>query len=185
MATVIFDLDGTLCDIDHRLHHVQGDNKNWDAFYAECVNDKPKDDILDLLYMCDDAGHRIIISSGRSEKVRKETEEWLRKLWVTCDKLFMRPENCYVPDNALKKAWLDEGQFGPKDEILFVVEDRDRMVQMWRGAGLTCLQVEQWVEEGERSFPIKKIEMAQDMATFISATGQDQRFNDWRKAQVK
>lgn len=96
----------------------------------------------------------------------------------------MRPENCYVPDNALKKPWLDQGLFGPIENILFVVEDRDRMVQMWRGAGLTCLQVEQWVEEGEQSFPIKKIHLARDLAKFVSATGQDDRFQQWRKANV-
>jgi hypothetical protein len=27
-----------------------------------------------------------------------------------------------------------------KDKILFVVEDRSRVVEMWRSEGLTCLQ---------------------------------------------
>jgi len=38
MKTVIFDLDGTLCDITHRLHFIEGDNKDWDGFYRgiEC-----------------------------------------------------------------------------------------------------------------------------------------------------
>jgi hypothetical protein len=182
--TVILDLDGTLCDINHRLHHIEGDNKNWDAFYADCVHDTPKAPIIELAAMCDDAGHRVIISSGRSEKVRTETEKWLEDQGVVYAELHMRPDNCYVPDNALKKSWLDQGLFGPIEDILFVVEDRDRMVQMWRGAGLICLQVEQWVEEGEQSFPIKKIELARAMAKFISATGQDDRFQQWRKAQV-
>lgn len=34
MKTVIFDLDGALCDISHRLHHIKNGNKNWDAFFA-------------------------------------------------------------------------------------------------------------------------------------------------------
>lgn len=182
---VIFDLDGTLANIDHRLHHVQNGNKNWDAFYAACPDDGPKEPIIELARMCDDAGHTIVISSGRSENVRVETEEWLRKHGVNYARLFMRPNQCFVPDQALKKAWLDEGLFGSKENILFIVEDRDRMVQMWRQQGLTCLQVDQWVEEGEQSFPLKKIEMARNMAKFISATGQDARFNDWVIAQER
>lgn len=178
---VIFDLDGTLADIDHRLHFVQGDSKDWDAFYAACVDDTPKQNIIELLNCMNDAGHGIVISSGRSAQTLEATNQWLKKYGVVYDAIYMRPEGCYVPDQALKKAWLDEGKFGPKENILFVVEDRDRMVQMWRGAGLTCLQVEQWTEEGEVSYPLKKIEMANDMARFITQTKQDQRFHDWRK----
>lgn len=182
---VIFDLDGTLANIDHRLHHVQDGNKNWDAFYAACPADGPVEPIIELARMCDDAGHTIVISSGRSENVRKETEEWLAKHNVNYARLFMRPNACFTPDQALKKAWLDEGLFGPKENILFVVEDRDRMVQMWRQQGITVLQCAQWVEEGEVSFSLKKIELARTMAKFISATGQDARFNEWTLAQEK
>lgn len=182
---VVFDLDGTLADIEHRLHHVQNGNKNWDAFYKACPADGPKEPIIELARMCDDAGHTIVISSGRIENVRAETEEWLAKHKINYARLFMRPNNCFTPDQILKKVWLDEGLFGPKENILFVVEDRDRMVQMWRQQGLTCLQVDQWVEEGEQSFPLKKIELARDMAKYITATGQDARFNQWQMSQVK
>lgn len=180
MATVIFDLDGTLCDITHRLHYIQNGNKDWDGFYAACSADVPKPAIIELALMCEDAGHKIIISSGRSENVREQTKQWLFDNGVPYHELSMRPDGCFVPDNALKKAWLDQGLYGAKEDILFVVEDRDSMVKMWRGQGLICLQVEQWVEEGEMSFPLKKIELARDMAKFISDTKQDQRFNEWR-----
>lgn len=185
MKVAVFDLDDTLADINHRLHFVQNGNKEWDKFYAACPADGPKHDIIELARMCQDAGHQIIISSGRSENVRQQTEKWLDDHVVPYHKLLMRPNSCFTPDNALKKAWLDGGVFGPKENILFVVEDRDKMVQMWRQQGLTCLQVEQWVEEGEISFPLKKIELARSMAKFISATGQDARFHDWQRAQVK
>lgn len=183
MATVICDLDGTLADITHRLHFIENGNKDWDGFYRACPDDLPKPAIIELIAMCDDAGHQIIISSGRSEDVRAETEAWLEKHGVVYTALVMRPNACFVPDQALKKAWLDQGLLGNKEDILFVVEDRDRMVKMWRDQGLTCLQVEQWVEEGEVSFPLKKIEQAQKMAKFITATGQDQRFNEWSARQ--
>ena len=180
MKTVIFDIDGTLANIDHRLHHIKNENTSWDAFHAACEHDVPKKNIIEFLRCMDDAGHNIILSSGRPEDIRDKTERWLEYYEIPFNKMFMRPNECYVPDNALKRAWLDKGDFGPIGDILFVVDDRDKMVQMWRGAGLTCLQVDQWAEEAEVSFPVRKIKMARDMAKFITETKQDNRFRDWR-----
>ena len=49
----------------------------------------------------------------------------------------------YTPDQDLKKKWLYS--FG-KDRVLFVVDDRQRVVDMWRAEGITCLQCEAWPE---------------------------------------
>lgn len=38
---VIFDLDGTIADINHRTHFVRGGNKDWESFFAGCVADVP------------------------------------------------------------------------------------------------------------------------------------------------
>ena len=183
MKTVLFDLDGTLCDITHRMHFIENGNKDWDGFYKACPADVPKYPIIEINGMCHDAGHRIIISSGRSENVREETEAWLQRHDCFYHELLMRPDRCFAPDHALKKTWLEQGMLGDKADILFVIEDRDRMVKMWRSQGLTCLQVDQWVEEGEVSFPMKKIEQARLMEKFITETKQDQRFNEWSAKQ--
>ena len=41
MSTIICDIDGTLADLHHRLHHIKNGNKNWDAFFAEVKDDLP------------------------------------------------------------------------------------------------------------------------------------------------
>ena len=43
-------------------------------------------------------------------------------------------------DNIMGSAKLFENNFDYKD-IWFVLEDRQCVVDMWRGEGLTCLQV--------------------------------------------
>ena len=48
--TYIFDIDGTLADCSHRLHYISGENKDWDTFYKECVNDKPIMDVVEILW---------------------------------------------------------------------------------------------------------------------------------------
>lgn len=147
MKTVIFDLDGTLCDITHRMHFIKNGNNDFDGFYKACPADIPKLPIIEINRMCHCAGHLIIIASGRSENVRDETVAWLQRNNVFYHKLIMRPDACFIPDYDLKKAWLDKGCLGDKADILFVIEDRDRMVKMWRAQGITCLQVDQWVED--------------------------------------
>jgi hypothetical protein len=45
-----------------------------------------------------------------------------------------------MPDDKLKKGWLDD-LFPDKTNILCVFDDRDKVVEMWRDNDLTCMQV--------------------------------------------
>lgn len=44
----IFDLDGTLADLTHRLHFLENktDKRRWDKFHAACSKDKPKYNVI-------------------------------------------------------------------------------------------------------------------------------------------
>jgi phosphoglycolate phosphatase-like HAD superfamily hydrolase len=147
MRTVIFDLDGTLADLTHRLHHIKGEKKNWDAFHAECVNDSLKRDVASVYRAMKDAEYYMVICSGRSDVVREETEAWLDKHGLTPNMLLMRRKGDYTPDDDLKRQWLQSGKLGCAEHIVCVFDDRQRVVDMWRSEGLTCLQVEAWKEE--------------------------------------
>jgi len=137
---IIFDLDGTLADIEHRLHFINGEEKNWSGFFNACDGDSVIEDtanILDnFLYRSDLV---IGIVSGRSDEVEEKTRAWLSAKDIYCDFLVMRKAGDYRPDHVIKKEWLDG--FDGKDHILAVFEDRKAVVDMWREAGLTCYQV--------------------------------------------
>jgi hypothetical protein len=45
----------------------------------------------------------------------------------------------FMPDEILKKEMLDT--FVDKDDVLMTVDDRQKVVDMWRENGLTCFQV--------------------------------------------
>lgn len=68
---VIFDLDGTLADLSHRVHHVRNGSRNWDAFFAECGDDAVIEPVRELAQALHRAGYRIILASGRTDKVRR------------------------------------------------------------------------------------------------------------------
>ncbi|EFO33806.1 PseT [Roseibium sp. TrichSKD4] len=143
---VIFDLDGTLCDISHRLFWITGDTKNWDAFYNCCVDDTPKWEILHVMDGLVSGGHRVEIWTGRSERVREESVDWLDRHGGFGKYLrFMRAVDDRRPDVDLKRHMLmTERARGNFPTLVF--EDRQRVVDMWRAEGLTCCQVAAWEE---------------------------------------
>jgi phosphoglycolate phosphatase-like HAD superfamily hydrolase len=48
---VIFDRDGTLADLTHRIHHIKANPPNCDAFFAECGDDRVIEPIRELALM--------------------------------------------------------------------------------------------------------------------------------------
>ena len=150
----IFDLDGTLCDITHRRHHVQQDQSkgsiklpwkpNWPQFYKDCVHDTPKPAVIHTL-RCLAAHSDVYVWSGRSDEVYEETVDWLQKhvMWGSGRllELTMRKSGDHTPDDVLKSRWYDEMSNDDKARLVATFDDRDRMVKMWRDLGITCFQV--------------------------------------------
>jgi phosphoglycolate phosphatase-like HAD superfamily hydrolase len=139
---VVFDLDGTLANTDHRSHLVDRANgkPDWRAFYAACDMDEPHEHVMDVLGALVGAGHDVEIWSGRSDEVRDKTEAWLLSHGLDSYQLRMRKEGDYTPDDILKRAWLDECIAADRKPDLFF-DDRSKVVAMWRGAGIPCFQV--------------------------------------------
>ena len=135
----IFDLDGTIADIRHRRALVTGAKKNFDLFDDLCVDDGLNVEVAMILKLLKQVKWKIYIFSGRSERVRVQTEDWLRKMMIRYDLLVMRPVGNYEPDDELKRKWL-HSVINPK-EIVAVFDDRQKVVDMWRAEGLVCFQV--------------------------------------------
>lgn len=146
MKNVIFDLDGTLALIDDRRALATKSGKmNWDVFFdpKNIDLDQPNHAVIAMAQMLKDAGHRIIILSGRSKATKDATKDWLNQFGVPFDILKMRPTSkdfMFMPDDKLKQMWLDS-LFTNKDDILCVFDDRQKVVDMWRSNGLACMQV--------------------------------------------
>lgn len=137
---IICDLDGTLCNIEHRLHHVKQEKKNWKKFFDEMVNDDVNDWCKQILSKFRET-HNIVLCSGRPDDYRIPTWEWLQKnLWENpYMKLFMRQRGDHRQDNIVKEIILDF-ELIPRYHILFVIDDRKQVVDMWRARGHTVLQ---------------------------------------------
>lgn len=139
---IIVDIDGTLADITHRLHFINGNPKNrdWDSFNKEISEDKVKEDILSIVNVFISKGFKIHLKTGRAEEYRKNTEIWLFKNKILYDHLDMRANGDYSSDFQVKQSMLDSMLQTDRDRILCVIDDRQQVVDMWRKNGLTCLQ---------------------------------------------
>lgn len=144
---IVFDLDGTLADISHRLHHIKDgkemkEKPNWDAFNAECIGDKPKKPIVHMIRMYKNAGYTVVICSGRNDTVADKTQFWLRTNGIKYDMLLMRKHDDRQSDATLK-AQMFQNVISRLYEVELVVDDRKKVVDVWRSFGLTCLQCQE------------------------------------------
>lgn len=147
---VVFDLDGTLADINHRVHHVRNGRRNWVAFFKECVYDRGVDHVIKTFNAHLRAGHKVRVWSARSDVVRGETERWLSDMGIDpCYLQHMRADGDNTPDATLKRFWLNQEHEKPD----LVYDDRQRVVDMWRAEGIPCFQVVADWEDGGRIIP--------------------------------
>jgi len=139
---IIFDVDGTLLDIEHRRHFVEGQLKDWITFMdpAEMFKDIPNQPVVDIAIAMEKAGHEIIVVSARNERHRTVTENSLNNAGVFRSALFLRPDDSFEPDHQFKQRVLDELIANDwKPDLVF--DDRNQVVNMWRSNGITCVQV--------------------------------------------
>lgn len=141
---VIVDIDGTIAKIGDRIKYIQREKKDWDSFYKHCEEDEPIIEIAALVQSLFEECYEIIFCTGRSEKYRTETINWLKayfsKPLIAQSSLLMRPENDFRHDTIVKPLLLNDANIN-LNEISFILEDRDSMVKKWRELGLICLQV--------------------------------------------
>lgn len=136
---LIVDIDGTVSNASHREELAQAGK--WDEFHEQSGGDVPYPDIVDILRHI---SHLTLVGcTGRNEKYRQRTFDWLLSHNLMLDHLLMRPDNDFTKDVELKIRLL-EGFFGSKElvisNVLAVFEDRDRVVEGLREYGLTVLQ---------------------------------------------
>lgn len=136
---IIVDLDGTLCNVDHRVHFVQGIQKNWKEF-----NDRMGADTLyywcfELITAMKKQGYAILFVTGRDDRYRPLTLTWLNQFKIPYDELHMRKIGDYREDSDVKEE-IYNSFIENKFQILFVVDDRKSVVDRWRKLELICLQ---------------------------------------------
>lgn len=152
----IFDIDGTLANSDHRIHHITQKPKKWDDFFEHelMMKDKAHNAVCNIFWAlrescatgADEDGdfQDIIFITGRPEKTRQTTMDWLgENLRIQDDEmdhahLFMRPDGDHTDDHIWKPSVIR--QIGIEN-VICMFEDRNRIVDAIRELGIPVMHV--------------------------------------------
>lgn len=129
--------DAVICDLDGTLALLNGRNP-YDA--SRCEEDGVNHAIRSIVsnYYKNDC--QILLVSGRNDIYREQTERWLQAHSIPYHQLSMRKDKDMRKDSIIKKEIYTQSIQGSYN-VLFVLDDRNQVVELWRSLGLVCLQV--------------------------------------------
>lgn len=126
---ILCDIDGTLALFGDKNPYERDVLKDEVNGATEYVLNKFENDV------------KIILVSGRKNKYLKDTMRWLAQEQVPFDEILMpRGDKDFRKDVIIKQEVYDQHIKG-KYNVLFVLDDRNQVVDFWRSIGLTCFQV--------------------------------------------
>jgi FMN phosphatase YigB (HAD superfamily) len=138
---IVFDIDGTLANVDHRRHWVASKPKNWAAWNSAMHLDTVNEDIVWMLNnFVRDIDTRVVLASGRGSETRAVTEVWLEKHNIYYDSLYMRAIGDNRKDSIVKVELLQEITKDYARPWLWI-DDRQQVVDAIRAEGIRVLQV--------------------------------------------
>ena len=169
---IIFDIDGTLIDISHRLHLIERTPPDWEEFRNPLQKrwDEPRMPIINIAVALEKAGHGVLFCSGRRESEREDTLEVLSRFFRPMPMLWMRRDKDYRPDTEVKAEMLEiirspDVKFpgyppDPDPSVgrvfatgnskgfnpVMAFDDRPSVIRMWKEHGLTVADVGNGVE---------------------------------------
>lgn len=150
----IFDIDGTLANLQHRRHFLERDPKDWDSFYDvdTILKDKPYSHIVRLARTLHKGGEMLVFCTGRPERLRLPTIKWLYYHVIddtaVVSRLYMRPDRMadhgpdHREDHVVKRDLLKRIVWDGFTPIMSF-DDRKQVVDMWRSEGIPCAQVQE------------------------------------------
>lgn len=147
----IFDVDGTLANVDSILHHIvkhknretEHFKKDFDTFHAESVGVPAHPEVVDMAWDAINEGFDIIVVTARREYWRAHTAYWLHAIAnVPHVALFMRQDKDFRPDYEIKKDILEHiQQFW---EVVHAVDDNPKVIRLWEENGIETTKIGDW-----------------------------------------
>lgn len=153
---VIFDLDGTLADCGHRMHHImpqppidpvtgKKNKRRYDLFHHACVDDTVIEPVAGFYrtFVADPAV-TVVVLSGRDAATYDKTVQWFADNSLPMpDELLLKQGDQQLPDVEQKRFHADRLEKKYGKPISMVFEDRARVVAMWKARGTFVFNVDQ------------------------------------------
>lgn len=133
----VFDLDGTLADTAHRQHLLEGPKRDWPAFFAAAPDDPPLPEGV-ALALASAEECEVVYLTGRPERCRRATVDWLRRQGLPGGQLFMRRDDDRRPARRTKLDILR--RLGRSREVRMLVDDDELVCDAAEVAGFPVVR---------------------------------------------
>ncbi|WP_042381885.1 phosphatase domain-containing protein [Streptacidiphilus melanogenes] len=133
----VFDLDGTLAETGHRQHFLERQPRDWRGFFGALHRDPPLDEGVRLLLEAA-ATCEIVYLTGRPERCRRDTADWLTRQRLPEGRLLMRGDADRRPARTIKLEalrGLDRGR-----ELRMLVDDDELVCDAAERAGFRVVR---------------------------------------------
>lgn len=128
----VFDVDGVVADVRHRLHHIARIPKNWPAFFAAAYADPPLETGVALAKQWA-VDHELVWLTGRPTSLRRVTRRWLAAQDLPVNRLIMRPGYDRRPAKLFKADRL--AGLARRRQVAVVVDDDPAVVALLSADG--------------------------------------------------
>jgi predicted kinase len=135
----IFDMDGTLANIEGIRHFVAGKYRNFDGFHRSSVWSPANVQVAELAKQAHLQGYSIVITTARNETYRAVTQKWLDDNNIPYENIYMRADGDFRKDHIVKKEILKN--ILQHYDVVHAVDDRDEVIDVWRSAGIGTTRV--------------------------------------------
>ena len=146
---VFCDLDGTVADNSHRTGFIQSTKKDWDSFYSpELISkDRPiASAVKALKRLMENQGLLLYFLTGRPEKTRAATVEWLRLNlpWSNYAPILMRPDGDFRKADVYKEEHIQKVRELYPSKVRIFIDDDLRNAEMYQRLGIMLKAPECW-----------------------------------------
>ncbi|MEU8227248.1 HAD family acid phosphatase [Kribbella sp. NPDC048915] len=135
----VLDIDATLSDTSKRIHYINARPKDWDSFFAHAKDDAVLSEGLAVATTLA-ADHEIVYLTGRPERTRRITEQWLKDNGFPAGKVYMRGDTDRRPSMVMKLGRLK--RLAAVRPVAVLVDDDEKVVAAARKAGYTVMRAD-------------------------------------------
>lgn len=136
---VIFDVDGTLCDVSSIRYLVEGKKKDFDLFHKKSFHCPPNSIVAEETRRLRQNGLSIVVVSGRKSRYLDITMQWLIKNVIPYQMVLLRDDNDYRSDVEVKRDMLIK--LRKHYQIIHAWDDRPSVIDMWESEGIPVTKI--------------------------------------------
>lgn len=156
---VIFDYDGVLSDPRARLNLLDQTPPDWEGFFNRVGEDAVHHHNIWLMRVLLQAGIVVAICTGRPERTRQASMDWLRLVATAGFEdifLYMRKDGDYRPDFEIKREMVADIR-GRGLNIIMAFDDRKKVADMYIEEGIPCHLVDAGAPNMEQVAKYEKV----------------------------